>query len=180
MADTFKIARKYAKTLFNAVEIDKFEEAFGQLSLVNEVMQKSRDIFSSLTSPLFSLNEKERTVGIISGAINLSGNIEKYLKYLAANGAIAILPEILKLAVDMYREKKKKTKAIVISAVEISEDIGRRLKDILGRLTSKDVEIEYDNDPSLLGGFIIKMGSTMYDSSLKGQLKLLEDELIKG
>jgi F-type H+-transporting ATPase subunit delta len=42
------------------------------------------------------------------------------------------------------------------------------------------VDIEYVSDPTLLGGFIVKVGSTMYDSSIKGQLRLLKDELIKG
>ena len=44
----------------------------------------------------------------------------------------------------------------------------------------REVDIEYVMDPSLLGGILVKVGSTMYDSSVKGQLRLLKDELIKG
>ena len=46
--------------------------------------------------------------------------------------------------------------------------------------TDPDVDMEYVMDPSLLGGILVKVGSTMYDSSVKGQLRLLKDELIKG
>jgi F0F1-type ATP synthase delta subunit len=55
-----------------------------------------------------------------------------------------------------------------------------RLKGSLKKLINKDVDLDYVLDPSLLGGVLVKVGSTMYDSSIKGQLRLLKDELIKG
>ena len=48
------------------------------------------------------------------------------------------------------------------------------------QITGRDVDLEFVIDPSLLGGVRIKVGSTMYDSSIKGQLGLLKDKLIKG
>jgi F0F1-type ATP synthase delta subunit len=50
----------------------------------------------------------------------------------------------------------------------------------LKKLIDRDVDLETVLDPSLLGGVLVKVGSTMYDSSIKGQLRLLKDELIKG
>ena len=46
-------------------------------------------------------------------------------------------------------------------------------------MTKRDVDIDSKIDPALLGGFIVKIGSTIYDSSLKGQLRLLRTELTK-
>jgi F0F1-type ATP synthase delta subunit len=50
----------------------------------------------------------------------------------------------------------------------------------LKQITGKEIDLEFVMDPSLLGGVRIKVGSTMYDSSIKGQLGLLRDKLIKG
>ena len=47
-------------------------------------------------------------------------------------------------------------------------------------MTSREVEVEFSEDPSLIGGVLIKVGSTMLDGSIKGQLRLLKEELIKG
>jgi F0F1-type ATP synthase delta subunit len=47
-------------------------------------------------------------------------------------------------------------------------------------MIDRDVDIEYVMDPSLLGGILVKVGSTMYDTSIKSQLRLLRDDLIKG
>jgi F-type H+-transporting ATPase subunit delta len=84
------------------------------------------------------------------------------------------------MATAIYLEKKKRAKAVVLSPVEVGSDYERRLKDSLKGLIDRDVDIEFVMDQSLLGGVLVKVGSTMYDSSIKGQLRLLKDELIKG
>ncbi|PIP71230.1 MAG: hypothetical protein COW90_01095 [Nitrospirae bacterium CG22_combo_CG10-13_8_21_14_all_44_11] len=80
----------------------------------------------------------------------------------------------------MYLEKKRRAKAVVLTSIEISKDYEERLKRSLNKLTDRDVDIEFVMEPALLGGIIVKVGSTMYDTSIKGQLRLLRDELIKG
>ncbi len=180
MAKNAKNAKKYARTLFQSVEIDDFEDALSQLTLFNEVMNKNKDVHASLTSPLFSAEEKAKAVDVIADILNINGQIKKYLQYIIVDGMAMMLPDIIRLSLALYNEKKQKAKATVFSPVEITADIESRLKDSLKKITSKDIDVEYVNDPSLLGGFIVKVGSTMYDSSIKGQLRLLKDELIKG
>ncbi len=175
-----KNAKKYARAIFNVVDLDSIEDALAQLNIVIGAMNKDREIHSSLASPLFSTDEKAKAVDVISGILNLSEPVAKFLKYVVSDGMAPLLPEITKRALILYQEKKKKAKATVVSAVEISQEMTSRLKVALEKLTAKDVDIEYINDPSLLGGFIVKVGSTMYDTSIKGQLRLLKDELVKG
>lgn len=67
-----------------------------------------------------------------------------------------------------------------MTPVEVTRDYEDRLKAALKKLIDRDVDVEYVLDPSLLGGVLVKVGSTMYDSSIRGQLRLLKDELIKG
>jgi ATP synthase F1 delta subunit len=175
-----RLAHKYARTLFNVVELDMFEDALGQLSVINELMLKNKDLEASFGSPLFSNGEKEKVVDVIGDVLETTAEVRKYLKYLVVEGKAVILPEILKIAVTMYMEKRRRTQATVASPVDFTPELESRLKEALERVTSKDVDLEYVKDPSLLGGFVVKIGSTMYDSSLKGQLRLLKDELIKG
>jgi len=77
-------------------------------------------------------------------------------------------------------ELKKKVKGIVISAVELPESYKQKIIESLKAVTDREVELQYEIDPSLIGGVRIKVGSTMYDLSIKGQLGLLRDKLIKG
>jgi len=106
--------------------------------------------------------------------------VVKFVIFLTENRVVAALSEILKTATAIYLEKKKQAKAVVFTPVEVSKGHEERLKASLKKLLDRDVDIEYVMDPSLLGGILVKVGSTMYDSSVKGQLRLLKDELIKG
>jgi ATP synthase F1 delta subunit len=94
-------------------------------------------------------------------------------------GHMPAIKEIIKASVNAYNEKLKKQTAVVISTVTLEERYISRLKSALKAMTQKDIEIESEIDPSLLGGFIVKVGSTVYDSSLKGQFRLLKADLLK-
>jgi len=180
MAKNARSAKRFARALLNAVPLDEFESVHGKLGMVAEMMRQNRDIHAVLTSPLFSVEERGRAVETIAGRLELSGNVRKFLLHVVSAGMAAILDEILAVAMSIYQERKKKASATVITPVAVSGELAERLRNALGRLTSRDVDITFSHDPSLLGGFIVKVGSTMYDSSLKGQLRLLKDELIKG
>lgn len=104
----------------------------------------------------------------------------KFILFLSVNRVAAALSEIVKTATAIYLEKKKQARATVFTPVEVTKIHEERLKASLKKLIDRDVEIDYVIDPSLLGGVLVKVGSTMYDSSVKGQLRLLKDELIKG
>ncbi|MGE5894074.1 MAG: ATP synthase F1 subunit delta [bacterium] len=181
MANNARFAKRYARALFNSIEFARFEEEFSHLAAVRDLLKKSREIEVALVSPLFTHEEKATTISILSKSLRLSEEVKKYLTFLAQEGAVAFLDDILRLALDLYHERKRKAVATVITPVQFTGELQERLKSSLKKITAKDeVEIVYVRDASLLGGFVVKIGSTMYDSSLKGQLRLLKDELIKG
>jgi F0F1-type ATP synthase delta subunit len=64
--------------------------------------------------------------------------------------------------------------------VPFSGDFENQLKQSLKQVTGRDIDMEFILDPALLGGVRIRIGSTMYDSSIKGQLRLLRDKFIEG
>jgi F0F1-type ATP synthase delta subunit len=67
-----------------------------------------------------------------------------------------------------------------MTPIEIKKEQEDSLKSSLKKMMDRDVDIEYVMDPSLLGGILVKVGSTMYDTSIRSQLRLLRYELIKG
>ena len=175
-----KEAKRYAKALLGIVGFDKALEALNELSLVNDLMVKSKEFRGLLVNPQFSSEEKEKIIKQVADRLKLSESSVKYILHLSELGVIIYLSDIIKIATAIYLEKKKKAKAVVMTPIEISKDDGERIKSSLSKLIDRDVDIEYVRDPSLLGGILIKVGSTMYDTSIKGQLRLLKDELIKG
>ena len=175
-----KHAKRYAKMFINVAGMEAAPQALAELTLVERLMAKSGDFRSLLLNPGFSQAEKEGVLRKVAEKAKVSDKVMKFVIYLTENRLIAALSEILRTATAIYLEKKKRAKAVVYTPVEVAGNFEERIKVSLKKLVDREVEIEYVIDPSLLGGVLVKVGSTMYDSSIKGQLRLLKDELIKG
>lgn len=172
--------KKYARQFLNALDLNEVSHGIEQLSAIAELMEKDRGFRNLMISPVFSPDESGRIITYLSGKLGMSAKAANYLHYLAQSGVIGGLSVITGEIQAQYLEIKKRSKAVVASPVEVGEDYAEQLLQSLKRVTGRNIDLEFVIDPSLLGGVSIKVGSTMYDSSIKGQLGLLRDKLIKG
>ena len=175
-----KEANRYAKALLRNIDLEKIPQALGELISVNDLMVKSKEFKSLLVNPLFTPDERGSIIKTVSDKLKLSDYIVRFVLHLSEVGVISALADIIRIATNLYLERKKKAKAIVMTPIQISKDHENTLMGALKKVTDRDVDIEYVLDTSLLGGILVKIGSTMYDTSIRGQLRLLKDELIKG
>ncbi len=174
-----KFAKRYAKMLFGSTGVEKGEKALADLNVVSELMAGSKEIRNFFLSPLFTEEERKKTIEALSGKAGISEEVKKFLVFISGRRAVSVLPDIIRHYANIYFEKKRKAKATVITPYKFSAKYSERIKASLQKLTGKDVDVDYLYDPELLGGIVVRVGSTMYDSSLKGQLRLLKEELIK-
>jgi ATP synthase F1 delta subunit len=175
-----KDAKKYAKTLINIVGLDTVPKALTELTVIEQMMLKNGDFRNLLVNPAFSQTERKNALEQVASKVQLSDKMLQFIVHLSDIKVIVALSQIIKMAGTIYMEKKKQAKATVLSPVKLSEGQEQRLKASLRQLIEKEVEVDFQLDQTLLGGVLVKVGSTMYDSSIKGQLRLLKDELIKG
>ena len=175
-----KEAGRYAKALLRSVSIESVPQSLAELVSVNDLMVKSKEFSSLLVNPRFTTEERAGVIKALADKLKLSDSSVKFVLYLAETGVVAGLAEILRIATVLYLERQKRAKAVVMSPIEVTKERENALKASLKKMTDRDVDVEYVVDPSLLGGILVKVGSTMYDTSIRGQLRLLKDELIKG
>jgi ATP synthase F1 delta subunit len=175
-----KDVKRFANALIRNVGIDNAPQTINELEALNALMLKSKEFKSLLFNPQFTSEEKEAVLKQLSQKIRLSDYTIKYIMYLSELGIIPSLSIIIRSATNLYFEKKKKARAVVMTPIEMRKDQEDSLKSSLKQMIDRDVDIEYVMDPSLLGGILVKVGSTMYDTSIKSQLRLLRDDLIKG
>ena len=180
MIKSKKEAKRYAKTILDTFGLEGTPKAISEFSLINGLMVKSKEFKTLLVSPLFTQEEREKAIKHIAEDAKLSQETVKYIMYLSELGLIIYLAEIIRIATALYLEKKKKARVIVMTPITVAKNYEDRLKSFIKKLIDREVDIEYVMDPSLLGGVVVKVDSTMYDTSIKGQLRLLKNELIKG
>jgi len=175
-----KGVKRYAKQFLSTADLTEVPQAIEQLSAISSLMEKDKTFKNLMVSPIFSETESQQIISYMGQKLKMSEKTVKYIQYLSTSKAIGAMPEIVSAIVAAYLDMKKKAKAVVTSPVQITKDYEDKLKTSLKEITGRDIDIEFVIDPALLGGVRIKVGSTMYDSSIKGQLGLLRDKLIKG
>lgn len=171
--------KRFAKMFLNSVGLEGAPQALAELAAVRELMEKSGEFRGLLVNPRFTGGEREAVMKQIAERLKLSAGAVSFILHLAERGSIAAIAALIEIMSALYMEKKKRAKATVVTPVDTGGKYDEALKSSLKRLTERDVDIEYVVDPSLLGGVLVKVGSTMYDSSIKGQLRLLKDDLVK-
>jgi ATP synthase F1 delta subunit len=174
-----QIAKKYSKVLINTVDTSDIPKVTKELSAFSKLIDTNRKLKLLFTSQIFSEDERNRALRELLPYLKISSQTEKFLKLIIIHGYLSAIKEIIKVSDSLYDEKLKRVTALVTTPVSLDEIHINRLKTALKTLTRREVEIKSQLDPSLLGGFIVKVGSTVYNSSLRGQLRLLKIELTK-
>ena len=104
---------------------------------------------------------------------------KKLFSLLAENNRLAILSETGKKFLELYSYHKGEVNATVISAVSLSIELEKTILEKAKRYSKQKLNIENKIDPSLMGGFILKIGDMQLDCSVSNQLKAIKSTLTK-
>ncbi len=170
-------ARKYARIVIQTIDISLIPDVIGELQIFSRLLNEHKNLKVLFISQIFSGHEKEEAFRVLASLLKLSSGTGKLLKLMILQGHLPAINEVITASIDAYNERQKKATAVVVSTVSLDEKNADRLKAALKKMTDREITIENQVDESLLGGFIVKVGSTIFDSSLQGQLRLLRSEL---
>ena len=172
------IAKRYAEALADVVARPGAdpapEAASAQLRLLADTLESSRELRDALASPAIPIGRKKAALGRLADALGLSGVMRNFLFVLADHRRISAVPEIAQFFEAGIDERLGFARAEVAAARAMSEGQQTALAAALGRLTGKRVRIKITVDESLVGGVVARIGSTVYDGSVRGQLAALE------
>jgi F-type H+-transporting ATPase subunit delta len=174
-----KIARRYARALFESYEPQKVESALAALQKLSAAWESNAEMREILQNPGVSLAERMIAVEDIT---KLASHDDIYLgnftKLLLENGRITLLPEVVSAFAQLVDILKKRLALEIVSAFELDqaerESIAARVKNDFGGMAS----IEWRTDSGLIGGLRIKAGDLLLDSSVAGALAELRESLV--
>jgi F-type H+-transporting ATPase subunit delta len=171
------IASRYANALADVVTggaaaFDP-QQAVRELRSFQAVMDSSAELRSALTSPAVATSRKRAVVGRLADDLKLALVVRNFLFVLVDHRRIAALGQIIEDFELLVDERLGFTRADVSSAREMDDPQRRALVAELERLTGKRVRPRFAVDESLIGGAVARIGSTVYDGSVKAQLQTL-------
>lgn len=172
------LADRYADALADvAVQQHAIAQVRQELSDFLAMMRLSPDLRLLLESPAVQRTNKRAAVTALVEQMGASQVLRNFLCVVVDRGRTRLLPEIQVAFDKQLDERRGVVRAEVSSATELAEPEKAELRAALTKLTGKQVEAQYRLDPTLLAGAVVRIGSTIYDGSVRTQLERLRERL---
>jgi F-type H+-transporting ATPase subunit delta len=173
------VARRYATALADVVmKTGEAENVRAELKSWEQMIAGNAELEAAFGNPAIAAVKKEAILEHLIGRSNPSKTTANFLRILLRNGRLTDLALINERLDAVMEERSGVVSGEVISAHELDEPVRTELKTNLEKLTGKTVNLNYQIDRDIIGGVITRVGSTVYDSSVRTKLKNLKEQLV--
>lgn len=170
-------ATRYAKALLDVLYPARAEMGREQLMKFASVLSQEADARLVLENPTVSPEKRKDLLARIGDALSLDTPIRNFLALLVERNRLDLMDEIVSTYEALLDDKLGVVKAKITSALELDSKQQDEVAARLQSLTGKKVRMEVAVDPSLIGGLIAQVGSTIYDGSIRQQLQTFRNSL---
>jgi F-type H+-transporting ATPase subunit delta len=173
------IARRYAKALFELQESAEVGPTAETLRVLAEAFLASRDFRNLLLSPVFTREQKAAVVAQLAAKTACPPITGRFLAHVVRKNRIAHIREISE-AFGRLADQVSNRKVVEVSAARpLTEDQQAAIRTKLEQVTRSQIDLSIHVDPDVIGGLEIRIGSTVYDGTVRGQLSRLRSALAK-
>lgn len=174
-------ANRYAKALFDVVVEEKNDlaQVDRDLQAVVAMMHESPELATAAGRSGVTEAARQSLMEAVADKMGLATPVKKLLVLLAESRKLNLIPDLSDAYQDRLLAHQNIVRADVTSAAPLSAEKTRELAASLGKVTGKKVELSVSVDPELLGGVVAKIGSTVYDGSVRTQLTRMRQQLVE-
>lgn len=170
-----RIAQRYVKALFDvansASAVDKVE---ADLSSLLKAHNESPEFRQLLVNPLLSRDAQAKAMLALLDKIKVDQVTRQFIGMLVSQKRLPLLPDVAKLFIEWASSARGELKAELITAAPLKDKEIALVAERLGKAYGRKMHLEVRQDPALLGGVVVKIGSLQLDSSLAGKIERLK------
>ena len=178
---TNAIARRYAKALVQLGAEEKSVDRFqAELASFEAVLAASAELRSVIANPAYGIEAKREIVKELTAKLAPSTTVTNFMLLLLDKNRLDQLPQIV-LSYGIFADelsgvvRPTLTTALPLDAIQVEG-----IKKALAQVTGRQVVLKVEQDPSLIGGVVTKIGDKVFDGSVRTQLTMIQDTLQKG
>jgi len=170
-----RAAIRYAKaTLALAVEQGAEDAVMLNMKELSKGIQETAEIKQLLESPLV---KSERKLNFLNDYISTAHEVSKgVLRTLHENGRIELLEEVALQYLILHKKQKNEETAYVTTAIPMNEQMRIQVLNKIKEFTDKEIHLENQVNPELIGGFVLRIGDIQYDASIARKLDRMKRE----
>ncbi|HNX42391.1 MAG: ATP synthase subunit delta [Candidatus Aminicenantes bacterium ADurb.Bin508] len=174
------VAKRYAKGLFESLTADEtFDRVRDELAGFVELLRREEDLSGYLCNPMLEKTAKVSLLESLFAKTGSSSLVNRFLLLLVEKRRVEILEAVLKHYVLLGQESRNIFPVEVSSPLPLTESEKEALTVVLEKRLGGRVEAEYRIDPSLIGGLVVRSGTTFFDGSVAGKIRRLKETIVK-
>jgi len=176
-----KLAFRYARALLSVIhDPDTLERIDELLTALVQALEDSPDLRSAMLDPALPRPARTKVLRSMVEQNGLPPEVGNFFATVVDNNRIAALDAIA----TVFHEERERQQGIVAAemttAIPITDEMKQRAKSALERVTGAKVRLTCNVEPDLIGGAVTRIGSTVYDGSLRSQLEQLRRKMAEG
>jgi F-type H+-transporting ATPase subunit delta len=173
------LAERYAGALVDvALENNQADQVKKELSAFAALVRESAELHAFLANPSIARASKHAAIEQLVSKMGASRTLRNYLFVIVDQRRAGMLEEIEEAFSRILDARQGITQATVTSAAELSAKERAELVDVLTKLTQEKVQAEFMTDSALIGGVVVRIGSTIYDGSVRARLERMRARMI--
>jgi len=177
---TLSIKNSYSQALFElASENNLINDLEKQVFSILELISKSMDFKNLIKDPTNKIDDQLKIMNRISDQFKFNELLKKFLGFIIFKRRFFYIEKILKDFLTICSNARDEIQAELSAAKELNESEINNIKNELSNTFGLNIKLNHKYDPSLIGGLIIKVGSTMIDTSIKNKLQKIEKKMIE-
>jgi F-type H+-transporting ATPase subunit delta len=173
------VARRYATALADVVVArGEAQEVQRELTAWETMMQSNEQLLEVFRNPTIPYEQKRKVLNALIARASVRPTTANFLQVLLQNQRLADLNEVNKRFAQILDERSGLVSAEVTTARPVPQASQDALLAKLTTLTGKNVRLSFNMDEELIGGVVTRIGSTIYDGSVRNQLQQVKDKMI--
>jgi F-type H+-transporting ATPase subunit delta len=173
------LAERYAGALVDvAIENKQAGQVKQELAAFAAMVRESAELHAFLSNPSIARASKHAAIEQLVVRMGASRTLRNYLFVIVDQRRAGMLPEIEQAFSALLDARQGITQATVTSAADLTDLERAELDAVLAKLTGRKVQAQFKTDSALIGGAVVRIGSTIYDGSVRAQLDRLRARMI--
>jgi F-type H+-transporting ATPase subunit delta len=172
------IATRYATAVFDlAKEAGALKALEADTTALSETLAASAELRAMIASPVVSRDDQGRVMAAIGMKLGLNTLTANTIALMSEKRRLFVLPQLLTNIADQIAAEKGEVTAEVTAARALTAAQSKKLAETLKARVGKTVKLNTTVDETLIGGLVVKLGSTMIDTSVKAKLAALQNAM---
>ncbi len=180
MADTTTAARRYAQAMIEvAVESDAVDKIGDDLaSFATLTRGHDRLLGSALRSPVFTVEERRAVLDEVLPKLDLHPLSQNLLNLINDKGRLGLVDQIAEAYSELADERAGRLRVVVQTAETLTKKLEEEIRKALAAATGKQIVLQTEVEPQLIGGMVAHVGGKVYDSSIRTRLQQIKGALL--